>query len=363
MRFQYSSRQKQINDLIQYARDYAGRDILFSANIYGLIPNSLFYILALDFIVSEMPIGTLPAGKQFVRYLLSEAIDASKPFVAFPDISDLAKLSTEDWRLWRHWLAEAYACNASFLLPYQAYTYGGGAFTVPAEKLSDYTGFIASYPDYYQDTSELADVAVLYSLESTLVDWSAWENYLNLGQCLQEAHVPFKVIFCGDSQLFPAVPDAGELARYRLLVIPPGHFFNEEVSRLLEQYSQQGGQILTLNAPGEIQDISSRIKGIGVQTGLETNASGNLGITINRKDDAIIAHIVNYNYDYGIHDFIPENGVEITLDIPESLTSGDKTLKLISPDFPEATLSYSLTGNRLTFTIPEIYVYSIVLFE
>jgi hypothetical protein len=363
MMFQYTGRLKQINDLIKYARDYAGRDILFSANIYGLSPSLQIYIPSLDFIVSETPIGLLPAGKQFARYFLSEAIDPSIPFTAFPDIFDLEKLSTEDWRLWRHWLAEAYACNASFLLPYQAYTYGGGEYTLPAEKIADYTTFITNHPEYYRDTSALADVAVLFSLESALRDWSAWENFLNLGKRLQEAHVQFRVVFCGDSQLFPAVPDAAELERYQALIIPPGHSFAGEVKTLLEQYAQNGGSILEPATPEDIPTDFSSIAETGIKPLLETSASGNMSITVSRKDDAIIAHIINYNYDYAAHDFMPEKGIEITLNIPASLATGNKTLRLMSPDYPEEVLKYSLDGNSLTFTVPEVHEYSVLVFK
>jgi hypothetical protein len=363
LNFQYSSRLTQINDLIKYARDYAGRDILFSANVYGLSPNLQIYIPLLDFLVAEIPIGSLPEGKQFARYLLSDAIDPSKPFIAFPDIHNLASLSADDWRLWRHWLAEAYACGASFLLPYQAYTYGGGAFTLPAEKMADYTDFITAHADLYLNVTPPADVAVLYSLESTLLDWSAWENYLNLGRVLQEVHVPFQVIFNGDNQLFPTAINSDTLAKYQILVIPPGHYFDATTELLLEQYSQNGGKIIRLDTPAEISDIYSLIESTGFSFKLTTDASGNLGITLNKKDNVLIAHIINYNYDYAAHDFTPEKNVTITFTLPADFLTGDKVLRLLSPDSPEKTLDYTLEGNRLSFILPEVYIYSILLFE
>jgi len=200
LKFQYSSRYAQISDLIQYAREYAGRDILFSANTYGMLPSQQIYIPLLDFAVFEMPIGTLPEGKHFVTYLLGEALAPSETFTAFPNIFDLASMSPDDWRLWQHWLAEAAACGGSFLLPYKAYTYGGGEFNLTADRISLYTDFIRANGKFYEGTSKPAKVGLLYSLSSTLFNNSAWQEFIDTAQVLQESHVPFTIVYEGDGQ-------------------------------------------------------------------------------------------------------------------------------------------------------------------
>ncbi len=364
LRFQYSSRLAQLRELIQYAREYAGRDILFSGNTYGLLPVEQIYVPLLNFSVFEMSLEPLPEGKHFTTYLLGEAMSPSKPFVAFPDIFTLASLSQDDWWLWRHWLAEAYACGESFLLPYRAYTYGGGEFTLPAEKISAYTSFISAHSGYYANTSRLAKIAVLYSLKSTLYNWSAWENFKSIGRTLQEAHVQFEVVYVGDGELIDRSILLSDLQRYSIVIIPTGHNFDATVESLLNQYIDTGGHVIApLTTPG-LGDLLSQLTSTAADLGLETNASVNLGITVYKKGDSLILHFVNYDYDYNTHNFKPQNSIAITLTIPEGVNLTGKVLRLLSPDAgKETTLDYTVQGNKVTFTIPEVHEYLISSFE
>ncbi|MCS7131233.1 MAG: hypothetical protein NZ934_00655, partial [Hadesarchaea archaeon] len=181
----YSARVSFIEELIQHTKGYAGRELLMGGNLYGLTPPQQIYVPYLDFIIFEMPIipggehewldylRPLP-GKHLTTYLLAEAIAPEKPFTAFPDVFDLAKLSEEEWWLWRHWLAEARACGASFLIPYQAYVHPGGSYTLAAEKISPYTRFFAEHLQYYENLERIASVAVLHDLHSTLTNQFPW---------------------------------------------------------------------------------------------------------------------------------------------------------------------------------------------
>ncbi|MEM2865905.1 MAG: hypothetical protein QW098_02025, partial [Candidatus Hadarchaeales archaeon] len=174
-----------IRELVIHTRRTAGREVLMSGNLYGLNPNQLIYLPYLDFVIFEMPITsptgsfTLPLpGKHLTTYLLGEAAAPDKPFTGFPDVFDLAELSEEEWWLWRCWLAEARSCGASFLLPYRAYTHGGGSYTLPADRISPYTRFFAEHPQYYENLERVAKVAVLYDLHSTLVNRQTWRANL-----------------------------------------------------------------------------------------------------------------------------------------------------------------------------------------
>lgn len=363
LRFQYSSRYAQISGLIEYARQYAGRDILFSANTYGMMPNQQIYILLLDFAVFEMPIGTLPEGKHFVTYLLGEALAPSKTFTGFPDIFDLAALSSDDWWLWRHWLVEAYACGGSFLLPYKAYTYGGGEFSLPADKIAPYTDFIRANAGFYEGTSRLAAVGLLYSLSSTLFNDSAWQDFIQTSRVLQESHVPFEVLYEGDSQFVGRKTSLSELGRYPLIVIPAGHEFDAAAAQSLKQYLDNGGHIIQLEAVPGAQQLQTKLRDTGVDLGVETTASGNLGIMVYRQSDSMIVHFVNYNYDYGAHDFIPEDTFQVAITVPDSVNMTGKVLKLISPDQPQQALNYNFQENKVVFTVPSVHEYSLAVFE
>lgn len=183
----YWVRTKFIGELIQHAKEAAGWNIPVTSNVYGLEPNHQIFIPLLDFVIFEMPITPEAhpdvdylrptPGKHFTTYFLAEALDPEKPFSAFPDVFDLKQLSEEEWWLWRHWLAEARACGASFMFPHQAYIYGGGSYTIDAEKLSPYTKFFAEHPEYYENVERIATVALLHDLHSTLTNKFTWLSF------------------------------------------------------------------------------------------------------------------------------------------------------------------------------------------
>jgi len=367
---QFLSNVSAMRDLIQYARDYAGRDLLISANTYDFEPDELIYFPYLDFAVAELSIGDLPRGKLFINYLLGEATDPSKPLVGFPDIFDLARLSQDDWWLWRHWLAESFACGASFLLPYNAYTYGGGQYNIPVDKVTAYTSFISAHPGYYENTSRLAKVAALFDLDSTLLNefpWMAflsWENFENTGLALQEAHIPFEVVFVGDGEFINKPITLSDLEKYSIVIVPSYYNLDAATNNLLDQYTQRGGHVVRSDDIPDGSNLIAEVRGTGVDLGLETNASNDLSIMAYKKDNSLLLHLINYDYDYSTHDFTPQTQIEITLTIPGNVDLTGKTLRLMSPDAgQETTLEYTIRENRVTFVVPSIHEYSIASFE
>ena len=368
-KFLYLSRVSFIHELIQYARDYAGRDILFSGNTYGLRPDQQIYIPYLDFVVFEMPTGSLPDGKHFTIYLLGEALSSSKPIIGFPDIFVLANISSDDWWLWRHWLAEAYACGGSFLIPYNSYTLGGGAYNVPFDKLSAYTDFIFSHKNYYENVSRVSKVALLYDLHSTLTNqakwraWAAWYNFIKTGQELQEAHILFDIIYKGDNEFVNKSITLNDLEKYSIVIIPNYYDLDVTTESLLKQYSQKGGYIVTVNDTLDNSDLIAKIKNTGLDLGLETNAPSNLSIIVYKKDGPLLLHFINYDYNNQTHDFIPKNQTDVTLTIPDNIILTGKNLRLLTPDTNEKTINYTLQENKIKFTIPDIYEYLIASFE
>ena len=367
---QFLSNVSVMRDLIQYARGYAGRDLLISANTYDLQPDQLIYLPYLDFAVFEMPIGDLPKGKLFVNYLLGEAMEPSKPLVGFPDIFDLARLSEGDWWLWRHWLAESFACGASFLLPYNAYAYGGGQYNIPVDKVTAYTSFFSAHPSYYENTSRLAKAALLFDLDSTLFNqfsWQAqlaWENFKETGRVMQEAHIPFEVVFVGDGEFVNRPITLGSLEKYSVAIVPRGYQLATATAEVLHQYSQRGGHVIWSDHIPDGSDLISEVRGMGADLGLETNASSDLSIMTYKRGDALLLHLINYNYDKNLRDFVTQSRMDITVAIPAGVNLSGKTLKLLSPDAArDATIDFTVNGDKVTFTIPSVHEYSVASFE
>lgn len=385
-RFHQLSQKAFVAELAQYARDYAsskrdapgatGRAVLLSGNLYDLRPNFQVYLPYLDFAAFEMPMGRLPEGKHFVTYLLGAAITPAKPVYALPDIYDMAALAPEDAKLWRHWLAEAAACGGSVLLPYEAFTAGAGQYTLPAEQIAPYTGFIAAHPDLYRGTTRLAGAALLFDLRSALYDWSAWEDFKHAGQELQAAHVPYAVAYAGDPELLDQPLTLEAVEDYAVLVVPAGHRFDAAAQAVLDQYQRQGGRII-YHAAG--QDLGAQVRATGADLGLQTDAPADLGIIACRRGDALAVHLINYAYDYGAHDFVAQGPVRVSLKIPEGVSLGGRTLTLLSPDDGQArgqgsgqaggqaaagtALQFTVKAGRVKFTVPGVQGYAVAVFE
>lgn len=369
-RFQYSSKCALVGDLIQNTRSYAGRDILFSANTYGLFTDHQIYMPYLDFAVFEMSMRPLPEGKHFARYLLGDAMAPPKPLVAFPGPDDWTSLSEDNWWLWRHWLAEAYACGGSFLLPYDAYTYGGDRYTLPADKISPYTKFISNNPRYYENISRVAKAAVLFDFRSQFngwvpaTAWMAWDSFENMGRDLQEAHIPFEVVYVGDGEFVDKPITLGDLEKYSVVAIPGHCHLDAATENLFDQYTQFGGHVVRADSIPEGSDLVTEIRNTGVDLGLETNASEDLSVMVYGRENSLLVHLVNYSYDRITRDFTPQTQIEITIIIPTNVDLTGKTLKLLSPDTEQETiLEYTVQDDEVTFTIASVHVYSIASFE
>jgi len=375
----YWERTKFIGELIQHAKEAAGWDIPVTANVYGLEPNHQIFVPLLDFAIFEMPITPEAhpdvdylrptPGKHFTTYFLAEALDPEKPFSAFPDVFDLQQLSEDEWWLWRHWLAEARACGASFMIPYQAYVYGGGSYTISAEKISPYTKFFAEHPQYYENLERVATVAVLHDLHSTLTNqftwlsFSAYSSFKNIGATLQEAHIPFDVVYRGDGIFVQKPLTLEELKRYEVVIVPRDYDLDQELQDLLSSYSSSGGKVVRCDDLSTDELLIPTLKGLGVNLGLETNATGDLGVVVYRKGDSLLLHLLNYAYDRGTLDFRDLTNIQLTVTVPEGVQLEGKTLRLVSPDTGEATLKFVLSGGRVTFTVPSVHSYSVASFE
>ncbi|MGC8817100.1 MAG: hypothetical protein ACP5PX_04750 [Candidatus Hadarchaeum sp.] len=379
LQFRYLERTRFLGELVRHGKQAAGWDIPVTANVYGLEPNHQIFVPLLDFVIFEMP--TIPEahpgvdylrpipGKHFVTYLLAEALDRGKPFSAFPDVFDLQQLSEEDWWLWRHWLAEARACGASFMLPHRAYVYGGGAYTIAAEKVSPYTQFFARHPQYYENLDRVATVALLHDLHSTLINrftWlapSAWNSFKSIGITLQEAHIPFEVVYRGDGTFVQRPLALAELQKYRVVVVPRDYDLDPEALALLEQYAAAGGLVIRCDDLADDSQLVPVLRGLGVDLGVETNAAEDLGLVVYRGDSSLLIHMLNYRYDRGTRDFLDLTNVEVTLTVPEGVVLEGKQLKIISPDEEGRVLNFLLQDGKVTFTVPNIHCYSVASFE
>lgn len=146
-------------------------------------------------------------------------------------------------------------------------------------------------------------------------------------------------------------------------MVPRDYDLDQEALNTLEQYSAAGGFVIKCDDLADDYQLVPILQGLGVDLGLETNASEDLGLVIYRRGNSLLVHMINYRYDRGAMDFIDLTNVEVTLTIPDGVALEGKQLKIISPDGEEKVLDFVAQGGRVTFTIPNIHCYSIASFE
>ncbi|MBI3180632.1 MAG: hypothetical protein HYZ28_00565 [Myxococcales bacterium] len=345
--FQYSSRAQQLAAMMSEARRHAGRELGFAANTSFLWPSRSVYLPLLDFAVFENTTGALPEAKHLGLYLLGKALAPNRPLVMFPDILSLANLKEADWPLFGHWLSEAAAAGQTFLVPHQAYTFGGGRYHVDSAALAPAARFAREIAPSAKG-SLLADVAVLYDAQAAYAEdygtsfldgGKTHQAFLAATRELQKLHVPFEVVVVGDGEFAGALPAGSELRRFGAIVAP-GPSRGAKAACLLDEYQAAGGRVV---GPGELPTISSLIA---------TDAADTVAFVPYHRDGVLSLFLLSYSYDYANHRPQAEGGFDVTLALPPSVATTGSALRMRLPDDGSITLSVSRESNRLSFRVP-----------
>jgi hypothetical protein len=311
--FQLKSRKEQIEELIRYAREYAGRDIAFGGNLFFLTPNKQIFIEDLDFSVSENFIELPPDGKYMGTYLLTRAISEEKPFIMFPNIIDLKFMSLiNNYETLPLRIMEAGAGGEGFLIPYRAYIFGGGLSTVkgtataPPEKIRHYTKMLIQNPELFNGKIT-GEIGILYDFSCAIEEY-AEEGYaypyipsgkvhtgsLGMALYLQKKHIPFRFIYEGDGDFVKK--ESGDINGLRMILVPylPCETFDRfkilkraEEMKIPVHFIPEGYRIWN----GENMDFDFLKSEI-----LSTDAGEDVGIVVAESDNKTVVHLINYDY-------------------------------------------------------------------
>jgi len=391
VRFQMLSRKEQIADLIQYARDCAkerGREIRFSGNTFFFSANKHPLAQLLDFVVFENTMY-LPHlnGKYFGLYLLAKQLFERRPVVMFPDIMIHFLMPEEDWMLYAHWLAEATAMRASFMLPWHAYAFGGNEYHLEAELIAPYTQFFTEHSDEFWGAKRLANVAVLYDYRGALHDYlyqgfavpfygggDTHDAFLGTCLALQEAHVPFDVVYVGDGELVTKSLGLSELRAYDAVVVPPSSDPSPGLDALFERYVASGGIVVRLGddamkywrSPNRKEyraEVIDQLFSFDVPSILSTDAGDLLGLVPSMTESGLVVHAVNYDYDFSAHGFVPSSGFDVCIDIPAGVDLSSGQLRLFAPGEMPVKIDFEIDGGQACFSVPSVDVYSLLVLE
>lgn len=375
--FQLASRVKQMKELIEYARAYAKRPISFGANLYFFNQNKQIFLEILDFSVSENFIEMPPYGKYAGIYLLAREASGDKPVVMFPNILDLKFLTflPRGWNTIPLRIMEAGATGGGFLIPHEAYVFGGGTATVtgaataPPEIIRDYTGFLTENSSLIGG-SIIAEVGILYDFSCALKEYVR-EGYahpyvpsgkvhtgsLGMALYLQKKHIPFRFIYEGDGEFLKNEP--AKLDGLKAIVVPYSPCEGFDRYGVLRSAGDKGIPVIFL--PHAYKIWNGNEEGMDVfnhSSFLSTDADEDTGILLFHKEGKLLIHLLNYHYSPGDFSSISPS---IKLCLPE--VKGEYKGKTAVPGEGWISLKVEREGECFIIHVPEFRTYRLIVLE
>lgn len=369
VRFHLLSRQSQLKELLAHGRTVAGRPIAFAGNAVNLGPQYQVQASLLDFLVFETMMGLPPANRLIALHRLGYRLMEGGISAMFPNIINLKEMAEggKDWVALVMRFAEAWAARQSFLIPHNAYVYGGGTSTVsgpatvPAELIAPMTKLAWDHAGL-RNADPVAPVGLMYSFESALDDFldtgyalsfatTGHHNaFLSMGEELQKRHILFDVIYAGDDELIPRRLDRPELARHDALILPEGARFIADDEKTLDRFQKGGGRIV--RSVSELNDSRWAISGDLPET---------VGVTVARTSEGRLAvHFVNYDYEAEAHEFKPAGPLNVEVPVAGwKLASG--IAKFYSPGEDPVPLEFKFRDGVISFTLPVLEIYGLVV--
>jgi hypothetical protein len=220
-------------------------------------------------------------------------------------------------------------------------------------------------------------------------------TYLGCAQALAESQIPFDVIFDGDGKYINETLNSSELS-YSVLVIPSVVDITTKQETIIKEYVESGGIAIVFDpeeigftpVEGEVpygngsfyffledkgslyfQTYNNKYRGDLVSV---VKSYSNEGIYIQNakrrvvaypyyQEERLILHLVNYDR-LGIIDFVwPKFSIDMQIKKPPF--DVDKAY-VISPHFSQKQdLNLTITENHISFTVPYLRIYNVIIFE
>ncbi len=224
----------------------------------------------------------------------------------------------------------------------------------------DYFNFARKYDDYYHPVASFSEVALVFPRQSIQVgDDEPVEDFRKVGQGLLDEHVLFDVL--SDENI-----SEERLSQYSAVILPNAKSLSSEQCELLAEYTERGGVLITDEVDREsiLNSLRDDVPG-GIS---EFNAPWMVRVTAFSQPERIVLHLVNYNRDE-TGGSGPDNEKPIAvpdIDVNLKLPAGAdvKKVTLMSPDNPQScSLDWQQTEDRVTFRVPSVLVYGVVVVD
>lgn len=192
------------------------------------------------------------------------------------------------------------------------------AATAP-EQLKSYIGFISDHRELYEDAVAQNEIAVLYADGPISQRPETHVKYLALTQALIERGYQFDVLYVGDGCFNADELGAGELARYRVILLPEARGLGAAPSAALLAFARSGGEIVAWSessleaesvrgVDGDVlvdfwmryrdEDRNRIIANAGLPSAARIESSDSaVGVTRYVLGERHVLHLLNYRYD------------------------------------------------------------------
>ena len=348
-------------------------------------------------------IFTLKEATQAPLYKIARAIFPSAGYITQPNdlaTGGIVNYSSDPHKYIYSLIAEALACKVNY---YDVHDFGlwGGVWldwSIDSAINLKVKDFLQKYNAAFDfdDLQSYAKIAVLYSAKSQfealrLRPLTAEHSFMGMCTALSKAGFQYDVIFNSDGEEIAETISSSVLAPYEIVIIPGTISLTEKERSALLAYVNSGGNLIaygeidsslsltpgeTSYGSGKIYYDSAPVPKNYVQTASQTYLatmesdvndylSGKVldGVTQThvisqvwktRDSERIYLHLINHDIENNVED------LDLTLELPADFYPD--ILYLVSPDMAsEQTLTYTQSGNNISFTVPELDIWDMVI--
>ena len=353
--FQREQITRYFGELADYAREYAGGEILVSGNFFNLYDQYHSLEPKVDLVITEMR-NTTYRQPDWYRYVAGFA--GGKPVIVVENpyggvvpelIEQLGRGRGHD--RFRMSLYEAAALGANMSVPYGSWMGSviEDAFYAPHELCVEIQSFLAENERAFARET-YSEVGVVYSVRSHSEAMSRRDQgdnrenlvgdvrvpFLDACRALSDARQPYDVVVFGDGELRPDEPV--DLSRYSTLVVAGCDDLTDAQRAWVREFEGEIVDTPDLSDPQVLVD-----------------SPADFALCIHRIDGGAAVHLVRYDYDEAADAVPPLDRLELAIRLPHAFTQAEA----IGPGALRAALTVDGTTHRLV--LENLAVYGVVV--
>lgn len=431
----YKSAISFVRDISEGIRTYAsskGRSVLITNNEFLAWIPQITVTPYMDIIYVEM--SQLRPPPYQTNYVISKMAQAAGNYSK--------KVWAAEWVLWfsnpfkpeqppnnsstllRTLIAQIYSSGAVMLVPFGTGTPSEGwppqrlVSGTEKESVAKYYRFISENRDLFENTTSLADVALLVSLPTALWNFFPAFDYYKSNEyqkeiygwagALERIHVDYDVLLSGMKGVLDTNA-SNMLNKYKLIIAPQATYISDKDFAALLEYVKIGGKLIVTRNFGLYDDLgnyrdgSVRKKllsnpnvmildepiGLSFENSLENrvidsqslnkiqnivnaqynksiliNTTGDVVLTIrsNRHTGDILIYLTNHDYHYNTEEDWdnPKSSIPVKVKLPQGYRV--KSVEIYSPDFAnnKIPIKYTMQCDYLEFKVPSLHTWDII---